>query len=182
MPAGALKRKELPKSDRLGRALARQAGRGRVDGGEKRMVPWRRGERGCKRPLKTLWWRFHATGGGCKPPPAGKKERHQHKSSRFDPFTSACLRTGIPYQCFKVPVWPSGLRTTTGNWPVICMQTGRWHRPSSAAGWVSELNSRQINHLQRYASETHYRGRTASCNTAGEISHGGRGIRRPAAR
>jgi len=42
-------------------------------------------------------------------------------------------------------------------------------RPVAVCG----LNSRQINHLQRYASETHYRGQRRACNAAGEMAGSG---------
>jgi hypothetical protein len=110
-----------------------------------------------------------------------KVKRHQHNNSRFDPpISNGWLASlGIPYQCFN-----ASARLVAHGVPLSALAfslqaTTRWHRPSSGLVVVCGLNSRQINHLQRYASETHYRGQTAPCKPPSENAcHGGRRIRR----
>lgn len=69
---------------------------------------------------------------------------------------------------YSVYVFPEGIGVRSGVlrqhllWQVVCACTVQRHRPTSLrrpVGHGCGLNSRQINHLQRNASETHYRGR-----------------------
>ncbi len=115
---------------------------------------------GGTHPQVAGWRRCHAAGRGSEPRPAKQDDRHQHRSSRFDPPAS-CMswRAGIPYQCFKVPASPP-------------FHNGSGIDLPARAVAVRGLNSRQINHLQLYASEAHYRGRSAACKARGETGDG----------
>ena len=78
-------------------------------------------------------WRRQAVERGSKPPPAGQKDRHQHRMSRFSPPAKRCVAGCIPYQCFKVPASRRFKQTIDSIWLAICALWGRWHRPSSVA-------------------------------------------------
>ena len=93
-------RRELPSANSAGVARARGWGRGT---GCRKGGPQVPHGVGVQSPRSAGCRRCHAFGGGCEPPPAGHEDRHQHRSSRFDPSAAKCWRTGIPYQCFKVP-------------------------------------------------------------------------------
>ena len=186
--ADASKRMELPGMRRGCRVLTQQARQGRVDGGEGRaaVTAALRCRKGCgvQSPRSADWRRRQAFGGGCEPPPAGHEDRHQHRSSRFGPSAKRWLADWYSVSVFQ----SAGLTVTlaghrqhlAGN-----LRAGdrRWHRPSSVAGgsaWT-KLQGKSTTYSVTLVKHI-IGGDAASCKRAGQISRGGRRIRRPAAR
>ena len=86
------------------------------------------------RPRKAGGRCLDTAGRGCKPPPAGQDECHQHRSSRLDPSASRACGLVFRIRVSKCRLVPAPGRAITGIWPVSCARTNRWHRPSSVAG------------------------------------------------
>ena len=153
--ADASKRMELPECDADSRALAQQAWQGHVDGGEERaagtaaLVRYRV----CSgvHPRGAGCWQFHALGRGCKPPPEGQQECHQHRGSRL------VLRQPGAGGFYSVSVFQSVGSSGAGVGPsqATCLRFARfqqrWHRPSSAASssvWIKLQTNQPLTALR----------------------------------
>ena len=127
--------------------------------------------------------RRHAGGLAPQRQPQDLPNRHQHRCSRLNPPNSA----GAAWLGYSVSVLRSlaVACVTSGRrrlWPVTLLtgltRVASTYQPG-CLWWWTKLPWK-INHLQRCASETHYRGQGAGWHKPGPDPAGRRRVRRPA--
>jgi hypothetical protein len=147
---------------RMPGALARQTGRGRVEGGERTLRPdCHLAVGGRQGPGYGYKGRPNAVGRGCKPPQANLDKHHQHTClASIRPQAKGLRTLGIPYQCFIASVLPCrvGLPPCArAHGSASCAQEGA----STSQRFPSECSklekSSLIKHLHGNAGEKHYR-------------------------